>query len=271
MYTLNALQLYAVTKAESLRNERSYAIFEDFSRNLNAMNDEGLVLVVNGVEKRYGGFLAYALGDTPAMNWLGGFKETVGCTFKYCRKCEVTFDRNELSEGEFRKELSRITISRKLVNHLATLNKMKSASIEDNLLTSKNTGINYPSVLLAIKDFDICQCLLQDPMHILYEGICHLELSSLLNNLILIKKIFKLDFLNDKIKNFKYVTADRKDIPNLVDRKYYSRSVNESGDGFSSYNKFSQSSGQMSTLFQNLPLMIGEKLNGNENWNNFLR
>ena len=259
MYTLKALQLYAVTKAGSLKNERSFTIFNDFTENMNRLYNDGLLLTIHGVEKRYIGFLAFCLGDTPAMNWLGGFKETVGITKKYCRACEVSY---KPKENESRKELFEKISLRTLDKHLVILQKMKTGSKESNTEISKTTGINYSSILLNIKDFDICQCLLQDPMHILYEGICHLELSCLFNDIISKKKIIKLDFLNSKIKAFSYFPADKKDMPNIIDSKCFKAN---------NYAKFSQSSGQMSTLLQNLPLMIGQELFENENWNNFLR
>ena len=108
-------------------------------------------------------------------------------------------------------------------------------------------------------------------MHILYEGICHLELSCLFNNLIVVNKFFTEVWLNKQIKNFKYYTVDIHDKPNGIDRKYYVRTENLSRDGYSSYQKFSQSSGQMSTLFQILPLLIGDIMTNNPNCNNFLR
>lgn len=236
MYKIRALQLYAVCKADNLKHGRSYLIFRDLYENLNMLSKNGLVLKINGVEKIFRGYLAFCLGDTPALNWLGGFKETVGITKKYCRCCEASYEK---VEGEYRKELFCSITPRKLDKHLSILNKMKAKSTEDNVLVSKQTGINYSSILLNIKDFDICQCLLQDPMHILYEGICHLELSCLFNNLIVVNKYFTEVWLNKQIKNFKYYTVDIHDKPNGIDRKYYVRTENMSRDGYSSYQKFS--------------------------------
>jgi hypothetical protein len=74
---------------------------------------------------------------------------------------------------------------------------------------SQNYGINYESFLLKINFFDVCKCLLQDPMHILYEGICHDELKCLFEYLIKIKKVFNFDQLNDRIKSFDYFKSDK--------------------------------------------------------------
>ena len=99
-------------------------------------------------------------------------------------------------------------------------------------------------------------------MHVLTEGINHWDLRCTLNYLINILKVFTLDFLNEKIKNFDYPTHDKTDIPNQIETKHL----------LSTSTGFTQTSGQMSTLFHNLPLMIGYLFDKkNEHWLNFLR
>ena len=75
MYTLTGIQLLAVANVNFLRNEKSYEIFNDVIENLNELNGNGLELDINVVLKTYNGFLCFYLGDTPALNWIGGFKE----------------------------------------------------------------------------------------------------------------------------------------------------------------------------------------------------
>ena len=249
-YSLTALQLYAVTNVKTLRGEKSEAIFDSLIENLNKLNSKGLVLSINLKVYRYYGILAFCLGDTPALNWLGGFKESVSKANKYCRICEIKKGENKYNS---------VIAPRNINIHMRRLNQMKRVSFEQSQKLSKKYGINYSSPMLKIDDFNICKSLLQDPMHILYEGICHLELKCLLNELINVSKIFDLNFLNAKIKTFSYFDIDKTDKPNIIES--ISKDIS----------KFSQSSGQMSTLFQNLPLFIGEKLKGNKFWKNFLR
>ncbi len=52
------------------------------------------------------------------------------------------------------------------------------------LKLSKKFGINYESYLLKLNFFDVCKCLLQEQMHVIYEGIGHDELGSLFNYII---------------------------------------------------------------------------------------
>ena len=82
-------------------------------------------------------------------------------------------------------------------------------------------------------------------MHILFEGICHDELKCLIEYLIKIKKVFNFDQLNERIKSFDYFKSDKTDIPNEI------------SDVNINTGTFTQTSGQMKTLFHNLPLMIG--------------
>jgi len=250
-YTLTALQLYAVANVSRLRNQRSYKLFDNLFTNINKLYNVGLELNINGDRVKYYGLLAFGLGDTPALNWLGGFKESVSKAFKYCRVCEITSQKNMLNY---------VVVERDINIHKVRLEKMKKLNSDELKVSSKKYGINFPSLLLDIDHFNICKCLLQDPMHVLYEGICHLELRCLLNSVIFQTNLISLGILNEKIIKFKYCNKDKSDKPNIISESEYK---NEG--------KFSQSAGQMSTLFQNLPLMIGDKLKNNRNWINFLR
>ena len=83
MYSLTGIQLLAVASVKHLRNEKSHEIFKDVITNLNKLNGDGLELDVNGVLKTYNGFLCFYSGDTPALNWIGGFKEIVSKAEKF--------------------------------------------------------------------------------------------------------------------------------------------------------------------------------------------
>ena len=250
-YTLTALQLYAVTNVKSMRGEKSAAIFDSLIQNFKTLNSTGLVFKINERLIRHYGILTICLGDTPALNWLGGFKESVSKATKYCRNCEVKKSQNNSVNH------NSVIVLRDINVHKRRLGQMNRVSFEEREKFSKKYGINYSSSLLKVSDFDICKSLLQDPMHILYEGICHLELKCLLNEVVNVKQIFELSFLNKQIKCFDYCDIDKTDKPNVIENILI--------------NKYSQSSGQMSTLYQNLPLFLGEKLKGNKFWKNFLR
>ena len=50
-------------------------------------------------------------------------------------------------------------------------------------------------------------------MHILLEGVLHLEIKSLLNEFVSIKKYFTVDILNECIQNFTYGKAEIRNKP----------------------------------------------------------
>jgi len=201
-----------VANVSRLRNQRSYKLFENLFQNINKLYNVGLELDINGETVKYYGLLAFGLGDTPALNWLGGFKESVSKTFKYCRICEITSQKNILN----------YTIVERDINiYKVRLEKMKNLNSDELKVCSKKYGINYSSLLLNIDNFNICKCLLQDPMHVLYEGICHLELRCFLNNVITQTNLISLGFLNEKIIKFKYCDKDKSDKPNIITDKEY--------------------------------------------------
>ena len=88
-YTLTALHLLAVAKCDPLKNQKGFHLFDDAIENLNKLSGDGLELLVNGKIKIFNGYLVFFLGDTPAQNWIGGFKESVSSAHKFCRTCEI--------------------------------------------------------------------------------------------------------------------------------------------------------------------------------------
>ena len=94
-------------------------------------------------------------------------------------------------------------------------------------------------------------------MHILLEGVCHLELSNMLNYAINEKKYFDIDQLNYKIRN--EIKTNLTDKPHAIDKEEIKKK------------KFTQSAGQMLNLLLNLPHLIGDSFTDTDsNWNNFL-
>ena len=71
-------------------------------------------------------------------------------------------------------------------------------------------GIKFPSPLLNLRNFDICNCLLHDPMHVLIEGVCLKELENLLKY-ITVDKGVKLEDINTRISSFQYPPIDSHD------------------------------------------------------------
>ena len=57
---------------------------------LHTLATDGVVVVINGVERTFRGGLLMCLGDNLASNALGGFKESFSFAFRFCRTCYIT-------------------------------------------------------------------------------------------------------------------------------------------------------------------------------------
>ncbi|RNA23839.1 hypothetical protein BpHYR1_039962 [Brachionus plicatilis] len=241
-YSLSALQLLAVCKFSVFKNNIDLVkneILSGFTNEIN-MLQKGMDACLHNKNVKLYGFLAVCLGDTPAQNWLGGFKESVSNANKYCRICEI----KQISRNTFINENIGL---RTLENHKNTLERIENtvnSKKKDDI--SIESGINYRSPLLFVDNFDICKCLLQDPMHILTEGIAHIELANFLNQVIVKQKKLKIEDLNKEIENFNYFYYDKSDLPNKI----------ENGNILSG--NFTQTSGQMLTLLHNMPIFLGK-------------
>lgn len=53
---------------------------------------EGYTFQIHGKPRRFRGSLICFCGDTPASNYVAGFKEAVGDAYRKCRECMATGD-----------------------------------------------------------------------------------------------------------------------------------------------------------------------------------
>lgn len=83
-FKLQATQLLAIGKSKDLRKFGISNLLQDFVDSLNVLH-EGKHFLIGEERKKYYGMLYCALGDTPAAQLLGGFKEGVGMAEKPCR------------------------------------------------------------------------------------------------------------------------------------------------------------------------------------------
>ena len=245
-YNLCNIKLLAIAKS-SITKSSAIELLQDFISSINKFSTAGLEVNHKGTKKKYFGDLAFALGDTLALHWLGGFLEGVGTAIKFCRSCEITFnDRANEKIKEYE--------PRELGRHIEQLNLIKEAP---DLI--KTYGVKCESALLKINGFDVCSSLLQDPMHILIEGVCNLEVKALLNYLIEDKGI-SLSAINKRICDFQYFILDRNDLPHNIQSKNLLKNA-----------KLPMSAGQMMTLMHNLPFIVGDLFVAyDKHWLNFL-
>ena len=254
---LQAIQLLAICKAKDVRCANSIdTLLADFITTVNELSQDGIEMELHGSTHVMKGNLVIVAADTLASNWLGKFKEGVSFALKNCRRCEIenTDVKDVCCESE-------VTL-RTLESHRAGCNDLDlTVTADARNYSSKLWGINGSSCLLKIHDFDMLSGLVQDPMHVLLEGVLPYELSQILYRCIYVDSYFSLKWLNTAIGGFRYSYLDKKAKPETIDKKHI--------DGTGT---LKQTAAAMITLFRTLPIIIGRKIpNENPYWKNTLR
>ena len=252
---LHAIQLVAIGKTLDVRKEGAVIrLLADFVKTINELS-VGFDLTLFGMTHHIRGSLVLVSADTLAANWLGGFKEGVAFALKNCRVCDL--ENNKLSVV-FTENVAR----RSLAVHRERCLQLSGLTKRTRVYWSKLWGINCESCLLHVADFDLISGLVQDPMHILLEGVALHDLKHTLNHLIYVQKYFSLDYLNSNIRGFKYSYLHVHAKPAVVEKNQIT----------SDRGGLKQTASGMLTLLQTLPLMLGHKItDGDRNWINFLR
>ena len=254
---LSAINLLAVAKSVDLKNVDAAfhsdsparrKLLEDFRVSLHKLGTEGIKFIHCGTEYLKKGGLIAVIGDTPALQVIGGFKEGVSFAYKKCRTCEVV-------AGEEMKNFteSKFTL-RQEDEHRARCETLKTLSREAQVYWSKHYGITASSILLNFPFFKVTENLLHDVMHIFFEGIAPREVSLLLHHCIS-EGYFTLQQLNRAVKLFRFGIRWCKSKPCEI----ASQTI-EPG------HQLKQDSAQMWCLAMHLPLLIGHLVpHGDEN------
>ena len=179
---------------------------------------------------------------TPAAQWLAGFKEGVSFATRPCRHCNVQYN-----------DMKKHTNARSLAMRTVEEHTQRCDAIEDQNLTktakkywSKTLGINSRSPLSPIKHFGLTKCLVQDPVHLMLEGIVPYEMALFLNNAICTRSIFSRTWLNNKIASYPYSYLE-KTKPEPLQKHHLLIDV-----------KVKQTSAAMLVLCSTLPFILGQ-------------
>ena len=190
-YNLMNIHLLAIAPTQIIKKQGLDLLLNDFIETINELNANGIYFMHNNQNILFHGILAFCLGDNLALHWIGDFFESMSKAYGFCRHCEITS--KERKDGKLEESDSRL-----LERHLETLE-----IIENNEAIRNIFGIKIRSPLLKVQNFNICNSLLQDPMHTLIEGVCMVELKFILIHIIENKKK-SIDYINDKILNFEF-------------------------------------------------------------------
>ena len=87
---LHAIQLLAIAKTTDIKKFGPKRLLRDFVETMNELSQGGIEMFPHGSMHTIEELLVYVPADTPASNWLEGFKEGVSFSYKICRTCNVS-------------------------------------------------------------------------------------------------------------------------------------------------------------------------------------
>ena len=197
-------------------------------------------VIIQGVHHNVKGLLAMATVDIPASNWLWKFKDGVSFVHKSCRMCNVDgqYIDQLYTDRDKRISLRDMNQHKERCENLESTNLSKGAKHYWSMLW----GINGSSCLLELDSFPLTTGLVQDPMHVLLEGVVKNELSLVLFSFMYCKRYFTLISATQDFQ-YSYLQEDRKPIP--FDKKHL--------DGRAT---MKQTASAMLTLCEVLPIII---------------
>ena len=251
---LSAIQLLALARTQDLKRSSLEILLQDFLLALRQLWHGITFGDSESVNNLTYGMLAVVIADTPAAHLLGGFKEGVSFAEKPCRRCDIA--RSSLSDIHVAEE----TLLRNETEHRDRVDMLSEVSSETFKYWSRQYGINGRSLLLDIPGFQVTKCILQDPMHVLLEGVLKHEFQCLLR--VLMKKDKGLlRRLNTRIQQFEFSSHGSRDKPQVIDAKQLERGAS-----------LAQSAAEMKTLVSLLPFLMEDLVDDDDNhWLNFVR
>lgn len=235
----NAIQLLAIVKAKLIKKYGLQKLLKRFFDDVQLLKTRGFSIIVNGEEMTFKGSVLFCAGDTPASAFLGGFKESVSAN----RPCRTCLGRKEKIKLHFREDFFNLRNSITHEKHLQIICVQNSPKKVINFW-KKRYGVNSRSALMEI--LDVTQCLPQDAMHLLPEGVTETSSRALLHYCIVEEGIFTLEQFNERIHNFDFGHF-KVNKPGLIEIEQLAED-----------SKLKQSASQMLGLAHTLPFLIGE-------------
>ncbi len=242
---LKCIQLLGVINAKLLKQCGSQSFLKPFIDQLRAFQN-GIELTVRGETRKWFGILLNYVGDMPASNWMGGFKES-GSALKPCRLCCVS--NVDLDKIHHENDCT----MREKVSHALDVANVTGATLTKKTkeLRSKQCGVVGSCCFSPLDYFDPTKCFVHDIMHLADEGVLNLETCLFLNKLIS-DNILDLDELNCKISRV-FALREYTAPPPL--RK----------EEIMGLTKLSLSSSEMSSLSDVLPLILSQNCSSETN------
>jgi hypothetical protein len=253
---LHVMQLMAIAKtSDILKHAAQEKLLADFIAVVNKLSSGGLRTQINGNYHVIEGGLVCVPADTLAAHNLGKFKEGVAFANKGCRQYECKT-----------KETRGVFFSADCVKRSLKIHKERCELLEEPLSKkagqywSRDWGINGTSCLLQL-DFNFITGLVQDPMHVLLEGVVPRELSLLLYKVVCVFKFCTESSLNAAIAGFPFSYLHAKSKPQPIEKGNDENVMS-----------VRQTASATLTLCYFLPLLLAPSVDrGNPYWMNWLR
>ena len=158
--------LVAICKTKHLKKHGVRSMLQPFIHDLQVLNSaDGCSVEIDGTTMNFRAVLVAFCGDTPASNYIGGFKEGLGGAYRGCRECIATKPEMETmllhEECPLRDETS----------HTQQCRSLENLTGKEFAEASKISGVNFLSPLHDVPHFQVTKCFPQDAMHVLLEGV----------------------------------------------------------------------------------------------------
>ena len=219
------VQLNRYKDHQTLGNKK---IFSHIIDQLKDLELNGILVKINGVEKRVYFILAYVMGDNLGLNTVTGFSKSFNAAH-CCRICFVE-----------KAQLKSLTVENtKLI---------RTYKNYEEHVKQKSHGVRQLCIFNELPSFHIVNNLSVDPMHDLLEGICRYDIAKILSHFIE-KNYITIEILNERIQFFD--SSHSKNIPTITENSLKSGEI-------------IISSAEMDFLVRNLCILIGDLIPTNE-------
>ena len=139
--TLRIIQLVIVARVPVIQKYGIDEVLKPFVCDLKTLYTHGLIINVNGEQRRYSGALLCFLADNLGSHSLGGFKESFSFTVRLCRTCNPT-------KGNVYSSFNAIDVEERCdAQHLSQCHLLQ---VPMSSHYSKTYGINRKSSLIDI-------------------------------------------------------------------------------------------------------------------------
>jgi hypothetical protein len=180
--------------------------FAPIIRELTQLETSGIEIVINNKSETIFFVLGLIIGDNKGCNSILGFTESF-VSSRCCRFC--TADRDTIRK---------LTVQCNDI--LRTVDQYDENTANINV---PETGIKQTCVFNDIPSFHVVSNYSVDSMHDILEGILLYVMAKINYNLIYVKNIFTLDFLNSKIKCFNYGHLINSNKPSSITKEHLQR------------------------------------------------